>query len=359
MNVRGFFKNVLSNEPDAANSQTATEVPKTGAASGMTSFLSGTSRFLDSVQTKKNGLINDLSNKLSSIKLPGDQSGTGTQGKKRKKRSASNGQRNSGDEESSASEYGDDGDRPMYAEQPPVERRVSVDSVASLPEDEVEQWKSEISKLVSSIFEQKPIGSEMKANFQNFVTQHTGRSLFAKELRYQMNTKKAVAMPVLTELSQYTSHVLVNCNETDDFGPATQLLQATFTIYHEITASSMEDHSKQHYLFTLLRDQPIWQSMRFWNAAFFIALQAERRKQTIPTELHGEEALEAEKEAQDNAVYIQLSKFLWRMCMFGIPKEACMDFLRKQASAENLSQDKYYTLQMNVQQLFQNEEETE
>ncbi|KAF8561603.1 hypothetical protein P879_10373 [Paragonimus westermani] len=173
MNVRGFFKNVLSSEPDAANPHTATEVPKTGAPSGMTSFLSGTSRFLDSVQTKKNGLISDLSNKLSSIRLPGDQSGTGTQGKKRKKSSASNGQRDSGDEESSASEYGDDGDRPMYAEQPPMERRVSVDSVASLPEDEVEQWKSEISKLVGSIFEQKPIGSEMKANFQNFVTKET------------------------------------------------------------------------------------------------------------------------------------------------------------------------------------------
>lgn len=38
----------------------------------------------------------------------------------------------------------------------------------------------------------------------------------------------------------------------------------------------------REYLYTYLRDQPIWHSLRFWNAAFFDSLQNERGSKPVP-----------------------------------------------------------------------------
>ncbi|OON19325.1 hypothetical protein X801_04809, partial [Opisthorchis viverrini] len=139
MNVRGFFKNVLNSEQAQDTSAIPPDDPNSGTlGSGVSGFLSGTTRFLDTVQNKKNGLLNDLTTKFSGIKLPGDQSGGRT---KRKKTSRV--QENEGDEESSASEYGDEGDKPIA------------------------------------------ISPDLEANFQNYSMHHTGRSAFAKELKRQ------------------------------------------------------------------------------------------------------------------------------------------------------------------------------
>lgn len=37
------------------------------------------------------------------------------------------------------------------------------------------------------------------------------------------------------------------------------------------------------FLYMFLKDQPIWQSLRFWNAAFFDAVQCERSRRPMPT----------------------------------------------------------------------------
>lgn len=36
------------------------------------------------------------------------------------------------------------------------------------------------------------------------------------------------------------------------------------------------NNDNRQYLYTVLRDQPIWKLIRFWNAAFFDAVQYER-----------------------------------------------------------------------------------
>lgn len=38
----------------------------------------------------------------------------------------------------------------------------------------------------------------------------------------------------------------------------------------------------REYLYTYLRDHPIWHALRFWNAAFFDAVQCERSHRPIP-----------------------------------------------------------------------------
>ena len=45
-------------------------------------------------------------------------------------------------------------------------------------------------------------------------------------------------------------------------------------------------HGKQRYknfLYSYLKEQPIWQSLRFWNAAFFDAVQNERARKPVCT----------------------------------------------------------------------------
>ena len=39
----------------------------------------------------------------------------------------------------------------------------------------------------------------------------------------------------------------------------------------------------KHFLYNYLKDQPIWKSLQFWNAAFFDAVQCERERKPIPT----------------------------------------------------------------------------
>ncbi|CAL8090308.1 unnamed protein product [Calicophoron daubneyi] len=351
MNVRGFFKNVLTTENKDAPADPVSVTEPIEGNTGMSGFFSGTSRFLDTVQSKKNGLISGISNKLSSIKLPGDQGASPTAGKSRKHEDE--------DSDSSASEYGQEGDKPAYTEEPPAERRLSIESGDSLPEEEANQWRSDIRTLVTYLLTKSPVTPEMQTAFQNHTARHTGRSAFAKELRKQFGDFKEAPMEILEAISPYICQVLDQCNANEDFPPANNLMQLSFTIYHEEKATSMESRSEIRYLYTLLRENSIWQSMRFWNAAFFIALQNERRKQVVPSNLQEEEALELEKQLQENAAYLQLSKFLWRMYALGIPQDVCTDFMRKQANDAELTSDKCLVLQMNLQKLFKQEDATE
>ncbi|CAH8575591.1 unnamed protein product [Heterobilharzia americana] len=344
MSVKGFFKNVLN--PDGKTEEQ--EVTASGAAAaGMSNFLSGTSKFLDSVQTKKNGLINDLSSKLTSFKIPGDQS-TNENVKKTKKVRDPDAE---DDDDSSASEYGDDGDRPMYAEVAPVERQVSVESVDSLPDDEAERRKADIRALVSNLLQQSLINEKVVKDFRNFIMRHSGRSRFAKELKSQTKGMKAVSNQILEQLALFIGPLLNQCNENEDYAPAYIIMQLSFTLYHENVSSN--EIAEQKYLYVLLKDQVIWQSMRFWNAAFFIALQKERAERQAYIVHEGEDTMKVEMNFQNDIAYTQLSKFLWRMYTLGIGHEVCLDFLRKQASATNLPAEMVKTIQRNVQHCFE------
>ncbi|THD21033.1 hypothetical protein D915_008357 [Fasciola hepatica] len=190
MNVRGFLKNVLNQEgKETQNADGESTENASSSASGMSSFLSGTSRFLDSVQTKKNGLINDISHKLSAIKLPGDQSAGDSVDKEEKLRTKKP-YVDEDDGDSSASEYGNEGDRPMYAEEAPMERQVSVESVDSLPENEANQWRSNIGAIIREVLCQKSVSSEAQSSMENYAMVSTRLS---KIFRFLWNNAVSIA----------------------------------------------------------------------------------------------------------------------------------------------------------------------
>lgn len=65
----------------------------------------------------------------------------------------------------------------------------------------------------------------------------------------------------------------------------------------------------REYLYTHLRVQPIWTSMRFWTAAFFDAVQCERASRPIPPRpksLDQESIAAEDRRFQANIVFGQL-----------------------------------------------------
>lgn len=159
--------------------------------------------------------------------------------------------------------------------------------------------------------------------------------------------------------------MLFECAEADDFTPAKSLMNMCFTYYHQpasrpwsnntgaktpISANlSSNNPGNKQYLSSVLRDQPIWRSLRFWNAAFFDAVQAERvtfftssrtaahrPPSSVMISSLQQEALD-DWQFQANVTFGQLGTFTYQMHSFGLPKGLCLEFLRKQATIANLT----------------------
>lgn len=108
---------------------------------GISGFFSGPSRILDSVNTKSSGLISDLSSKFDKLATNLNTNGKKTPHFKEKEN----------DDDSSASEYGDGGDRPFYAEEAPNDRKGSLESLDSLPEDKATAMRQFMRQTVDKI----------------------------------------------------------------------------------------------------------------------------------------------------------------------------------------------------------------
>uniref|UniRef100_A0A8C9DHY1 KIAA0513 n=1 Tax=Prolemur simus TaxID=1328070 RepID=A0A8C9DHY1_PROSS len=134
-----------------------------------------------------------------------------------------------------------------------------------------------------------------------------------------------------------------------------------------VTVCTPEDEKKGEkiYLYTHLKQQPIWHTLRFWNAAFFDAVHCERRKRSPTTRGDaGEEKEKREKwchmtqEERDdslrfneNITFGQLGTFTHNMLAFGLNRKLCNDFLKKQAVIGNLDEEQYKLLSEHIEQM--------
>ncbi|XP_073411010.1 uncharacterized protein KIAA0513 homolog isoform X1 [Dendrobates tinctorius] len=122
--------------------------------------------------------------------------------------------------------------------------------------------------------------------------------------------------------------------------------------------SPEEKKGEKNYLYSHLKQQPIWHSLRFWNAAFFDAVHCERRKRSPTTRGNGgEEEEERDKwyhmtqeerddslQFNENITFGQLGTFTHNMLAFGLSKKLCSDFLKKQSVIGNLDEEKFKQL---------------
>lgn len=102
------------------------------------------------------------------------------------------------------------------------------------------------------------------------VQDSVGQQVFCEEL--QQSNQANVPESVFLRLVECFTYVLKESHEAEDYLSARLLMNICFTIFYE-TADK-----KKVFLYEAVRTQPIWQSLRFWNAAFYDALRYERAK---------------------------------------------------------------------------------
>lgn len=143
---------------------------------------------------------------------------------------------------------------------------------------------------------------------------------------------------------------LVRKNEEDENKPKDRQTKT-------VTVISPEDEQKGEkvYLYTHLRQQPIWHTLRFWNAAFFDAVHCERRKRSPTTREKWCHMTQEERDDSlrfnENITFGQLGTFTHNMLAFGLNKKLCSDFLKKQAVIGNLDEEQYKLLSDHIEQM--------
>ncbi|XP_037624261.1 uncharacterized protein KIAA0513 homolog isoform X1 [Sebastes umbrosus] len=132
-----------------------------------------------------------------------------------------------------------------------------------------------------------------------------------------------------------------------------------------VSEAPEEKKGEKVYLYTHLKQQPIWHTLRFWNAAFFDAVHCERKKRSPTTRgTQDEEKDEREKwchmtqeerddssKIDENIAFGQLGTFTHNMLAFGLSKKLCNDFLKKQAVIGNLNEEQYKLLTDHIEKM--------
>lgn len=140
-----------------------------------------------------------------------------------------------------------------------------------------------------------------KMNYSTTMTTKqvgSGRMWFARFVSAQRTKTKRVSETTFYALIQYFAIVLFECKECEDFLPAKHIMSLCFTFYQEVEVPGCDPY--REYLFNYLRDQPIWHTLRFWNAALFYALQKDRVPKT--SALSASANNEASRTMQSNAM---------------------------------------------------------
>lgn len=77
-------------------------------------------------------------------------------------------------------------------------------------------------------------------------------------------------------LVQFFAIALFECFEEDDFTPAKNLMNMSFTYYMiNLYYKKTNNNIDKIFVYEYLKDQPIFKSMRFWTASYFLSVQNE------------------------------------------------------------------------------------
>ncbi|KAK0132247.1 hypothetical protein N1851_032963 [Merluccius polli] len=143
-------------------------------------------------------------------------------------------------------------------------------------------------------------------------------------------------------------------------GGAQDRVRAYYTNYATVSTpySSLNPEEKKEekvYLYTHLRQQPIWHTLRFWNAAFFDAVHCERKKRSPTTRERWchmtQEERDDSSKIDENIAFGQLGTFTHNMLEFGLSKKLCKDFLKKQAIIGNLNEEQNKLLSDHIEKM--------
>lgn len=233
----------------------------------------------------------------------------------------------------------------------------------------------DIRGFVDSIFtDSQSISLEKKAEFGKLVRKPEARLAFAKFVDdYRVNSKK-VSELTFYSLAQYFSIVLLECLLAEDFRPAKIIMNMMFTYYYEQTCDTStrpsnitgSDESQSNsndqanvtrtYLYTLLKDQEIFKSIRFWTSAFYESVIAERNNHSVfidrdKGKLSHEKRIE-ESDCSKNITFGLLGSFIYNMSLLDLSHEFCREFLDKHSTIAGLSDEHLELLRSNMKAMF-------
>uniref|UniRef100_A0A1A7Y7C6 KIAA0513 n=1 Tax=Iconisemion striatum TaxID=60296 RepID=A0A1A7Y7C6_9TELE len=147
--------------------------------------------------------------------------------------------------------------------------------------------------------------------------------------------------------------------------PKTDENQSPAETKSPVSAAPEQKRGEKVYLYTHLKQQPIWHTLRFWNAAFFDAVHCERKKRS-PTTSGAQDEGKDEREKwchmtqeerddsskiDENIAFGQLGTFTHNMLAFGLNRKLCNDFLKKQAIIGNLNEEQYKLLTDHIEKM--------
>ncbi|XP_075149257.1 uncharacterized protein KIAA0513 [Haematobia irritans] len=251
------------------------------------------------------------------------------------------------------------------------------------------------------------IDLELKSEFGAMARMEIGRQWFVRFLLIQRNKSKRVEEATFHSLIQHCAIILFECGECSDFAPAMIIMNLSFLFYREIEVPGCDPY--REYLCTFLREQPIWLSLRFWNAAFLECMESERTnrlqskqkklerrkakekakeetnklkptevgdneekaltkpevsdsssshptqgnrtKKEKPPKTDNEAALDFDKE-MENIAFRLLATFTSNIHALGAPQDLCMEFFKKHQSSVGLNKEKSKLIRDNVHRIY-------
>lgn len=238
--------------------------------------------------------------------------------------------------------------------------------------------KDDIRKFVDDIFtDSQSISLKKKAEFGQLVRSPEARLLFAMYVDdYRVNSKR-VSELTFYSLAQYFSIVLFECLVAEDFRPAKIIMNMMFTYYYEqkcdTTRTNLSannemveiDYSNittinsnnKMYLYSLLKDQEIFKSIRFWTSAFYESVIIERNNHPVFVD-RGQGKLSNEKRNEEsdcskNITFGLLGSFIHNMSLLDLSHEFCQEFLDKHSTIAGLTDEQLDLLRSNMENLFQ------
>lgn len=240
------------------------------------------------------------------------------------------------------------------------------------------QITSSMREFVHIIFtDSQSITLEKKAEFGKLMRTPQARLSFAKFVDdYRVNSKQ-VSELTFYSLAQYFSIILLECLLAEDFRPAKIIMNMMFTYYYEQSYDKIplsdrptqandrtdrkQNESEQPkviktYLYTLLKDQEIFKSIRFWTSAFYESVIIERNNHPIFVDRAkgklSNERRDEELDCSKNITFGLLGSFIHNMCLLELSHEFCQEFLDKHSTIAGLSDEHLGMLRSNLKSMF-------
>jgi hypothetical protein len=260
---------------------------------------------------------------------------------------------------SSASEYGDEGDRPIYDEddnqkeivgKSALERRQSTASIESTTEERGStEMRDFMRRFVDGIFDSNYHDVEdQKPHFKQYLENHSCRTWFARQLEQWAMRTHCLSEGTFFRLLEYVTIVMVECEDQEDYVALKDLLEASMRFFCEMTTSAGSKTNLSLYKF--YQGLSVWQSLRYWNAAVFEDVQKMRFQ--LPSVLKDQQPSMANSKvtAKDSIDVTVIRNHLSRMMQLGINKDLCLELIRKQGQANNITSSDVQLLRAHVNQ---------